>query len=258
MDARLIDKIYESCFAPDTWPDVLDEIGRIAGTAGASLIVSKDDVLHWVASPEPRERAERFVKEGWLWRGQIVARLFALRIPGFVIDVEFFTAEELDREPIYREVWRPEGVGWGMATAIPMPTGENATFILSRRTELGPFERASADRLDELRPHLARSVLISARLQLERARVAGEALAALGVPALVLNETGKVLSANRQVEALTGFLRWRAFDKVSMKDKAADQLLRDAVARIDSDSRPDVCSFPVRDAEADTTMVAHV
>ena len=48
MDAKLIDKIYESCFAPETWPDVLDEIGRIGGTAGASLFVSKDNVLHWV------------------------------------------------------------------------------------------------------------------------------------------------------------------------------------------------------------------
>ena len=100
--------------------------------------------------------------------------------------------------------------------------------------------------------------MISARLQLERARVAGEALAALGVPALVLNETGKVLAANRQIETLTSLVRWRAFDKVSMKDKGANQLLHDAVAAIDSESRPDVWSFPVRDAEAEATMVAHV
>jgi DNA-binding CsgD family transcriptional regulator len=145
-----------------------------------------------------------------------------------------------------------------MATAIPLPTGENATFILSRRTDRGPFERAAADRLDELRPHLARSVLISARLQLERARVASEALSALGVPALVLDDTGKVLAANRQMEALTGFVRWRAFDKVSMKDKGADQFLRDAVATIDSEGRPNVCSFPARDTDAEVTMVAHV
>jgi DNA-binding CsgD family transcriptional regulator len=145
-----------------------------------------------------------------------------------------------------------------MATAIPIPTGENVIFVLSRRMERGPFERASADRLDQLRPHLARSVLISARLQLERARVAGEALAALGVPALVLNETGKVLAANPLIEALTGFVRWRAFDRVSLKDKGADQLLRDAVATIDSESKPEVRSFPVRDAEAEATMVAHV
>jgi len=259
MDAQLIDRIYESCFAPETWPDVLDEIGRIGDTVGASLFVSKDDgVLHWVASPEPRERAETLVKGGLMWQGQIMAKLFSLRIPGFLIDLEFFTPEELDREPIYREVWRPRGTGWGMGTAIPLPTGENATFILSRRTERGPFERASADRLDELRPHLARSVLISARLQLERARVASEALSALGVPALVLNETGKVLAANHLMEALTGFVRWRAFDKVSMKDKGADQLLRDAIATINSESRPEVCSFPARDAEAEATMVAHV
>jgi hypothetical protein len=91
MNAQLIDRIYESCFAPETWPDVLDEIGRIGDTTGASLIVSRDNVLHWVASPEPRERAKKFVKEGWLWRGQIIAKLFSLRIPGFLIDVEFFT-----------------------------------------------------------------------------------------------------------------------------------------------------------------------
>lgn len=81
MDAQLIDRIYESCFAPETWPDVLDEIGRIADTTGASLFVSKDDVSHWVASPESRERAERFVEEGLLRRGQLAAKLFALRIP---------------------------------------------------------------------------------------------------------------------------------------------------------------------------------
>jgi hypothetical protein len=43
MDAQLINRIYEPCFAPETWPDVLDEIGRIVDTTGASLFVSKDD-----------------------------------------------------------------------------------------------------------------------------------------------------------------------------------------------------------------------
>jgi hypothetical protein len=167
MDSQLVDRIYESCFAPDVWPQVLDEIGRIADAPGASLFVSQGAALSWVSSLEPRQRAEKIATEGWLSRGTIVGRLFALRHPSFLIDVEFFTPEELDREPIYRDVWRPMGVGWGMATAIPIPTGENATFVLSRRTELGPFDRAAADRLDELRPHLASSVLISARLQLE-------------------------------------------------------------------------------------------
>jgi DNA-binding CsgD family transcriptional regulator len=258
MDAQLVDRIYESCFAPEVWPEVLEEIGRIAGVPGASLFVSRSDVLHWVAAPEPRARAEKIVKEGWLWRGTIVGRLFAQRHAGFLIDVEFYTPEELADEPLYRDLWRPLGVGWGMATAIPIPTGENATFVLSRRTELGPFERASAEKLDELRPHLARSVLISARLQLERARVAAEALAAIGVPALVFDETGKVLAANKLIESMTGQVVWRAFGRVSLNDEAADQLLRDAVSTIDLEEERGVRSFPVRDPEAQTTLVAHV
>ena len=187
-----------------------------------------------------------------------MARLFAERHAGFLIDVDYYTSEELEREPIYRDVWRPQGVGWSMATAIPIPTGENATFVLSRRTEFGPFDRASAARLDEFRPHLARSVLISARLQLERARVAGEALAALGVPALVVDERGTVLSANMLIESMTDHVVWRAFGRVSLKDKAADRLLRDAIAMIDAESARGVRSFPVRDPEAETAMVAHV
>jgi DNA-binding CsgD family transcriptional regulator len=258
MDARLIDKIYESCFAPEIWPEVLEEMGRIAGSRGGSLFVSRNEVLQWVASPEPRARAEQIVKGGWLWRGTIIGRLFAQRHAGFLIDTEYLTPEELDREPIYSDVWRPQGVGWGMATAIPIPTGENATFVLSRTTEQGPFERASANQLDELRPHLARSVLISARLQLERARVAGQALAAIGVPALVFDETGKVLFANPLIEAMTGFVQWRAFGVVSLKDKAADQKLRDAIAIITSESGLSVRSFPVRNVDTEAAIVAHV
>jgi hypothetical protein len=38
-----------------------------------------------------------------------------------------------------------------MATAIPLPTGESVTFILSRRTKRGPSETRLRDKLDELR-----------------------------------------------------------------------------------------------------------
>jgi hypothetical protein len=65
-----------------------------------------------------------------------------------------------------------------------------------------------------------------------------QALAALGIPALLFNETSKVLAANPLIEALTGFVRWRAFDRVSLNDKGADQLLGDAVATIGSETRP--------------------
>jgi DNA-binding CsgD family transcriptional regulator len=99
---------------------------------------------------------------------------------------------------------------------------------------------------------------MSARLQLERARIASETLAVMGLPALVLDEKGKVLAANHLIEALTSYVNWRAQDRVSLKDKCADQLLRDAVATIEMASGAGVRSFPVRDTGAVAMMVAHV
>ena len=188
----------------------------------------------------------------------MAARLFAARHAGFLIESDIFTPDELDKEPVYRDMWRPLGIGWATATAIPISTGENVIFILTRLTERGPVERAVVQKLDELRPHLARSAFLSARLQLERARIASETLAALGLPALVLDERGKVLSANPLIEALTGYVQWRAQDRVSLKDRAADQLLRDAIAAIDLSGGAGVRSFPVRDTGAQAMMVAHV
>jgi DNA-binding CsgD family transcriptional regulator len=47
-------------------------------------------------------------------------------------------------------------------------------------------------------------------------------------------------------------------DRVSLKDRAASQLLRDAIAAIHLAGDSSVRSFPVRDAGAEAMMVAHV
>jgi len=78
------------------------------------------------------------------------------------------------------------------------------------------------------------------------------------MPALVLDELGKVLAANSLIEALRGYIQWRAQDRISLKDRAADQLLRDAITAIDMADSKSVRSFPVRDTGAKAMMVAHV
>jgi len=168
-----------------------------------------------------------------------------------------FTPEELDDEPLWRDYYRAHGFAWGAATALPLPSGERVFLALNRRNELGRVETAGIRKIDPYRPHLARAILISARLQLERARAAGETLAALGLPGLVLDGQGKVLAANPLVEGLTDCVLWRALDRVSLIDRSADQLLRDAMAAIDA---PQACtrSFPVRNKVSGATMVAHV
>jgi DNA-binding CsgD family transcriptional regulator len=99
---------------------------------------------------------------------------------------------------------------------------------------------------------------MSARLQMERARAASEALSLLGLPALVFDERGAVMAANALAENLTGHVRWRARDRVSLRDLAADALFQRAIATIGLEDAPPVRSFAVRDADANPALVAHV
>ena len=93
-------------------------------------------------------------------------------------------------------------------------------------------------------------------MQLERARAASQALALLGIPALVFTDDGKILAANQLIETLSGFISWRAKDRIALRDVRADALLRDAMATVDQDDAPSVRSFPVRNAES--AMIAHL
>lgn len=258
MDGELIDRIYECSFVPELWPEVLRDASKISQSAGASLYVTNPEVTAWTASKNAYAIAERFVAEGWFWRGQLVSRVHAARHAGFLRDIDIMTPEELAEEPIYRDSWRKMGLGWGAATAFVLPTGETLSLVLARATAHGPADIATIQRLDGLRPHLARSALMAARLKLERARAAADALSALGLAALVLNETGKVLAANALIEATDLPLAWRAADRLTLKDAQADDLLRDALKRIGLFDNGGARSFPVRDPDNNKAMVGHV
>jgi DNA-binding CsgD family transcriptional regulator len=93
---------------------------------------------------------------------------------------------------------------------------------------------------------------------LERARIASETLAMIGLPALVFDARGKVLAANQLIEALIEHIRWRAEDRVSLKDAPANALFQQAIATLDLESSRPTRSFAVRDVGGAAAMVAHV
>lgn len=260
MEAKLIERIYESAFAPETWPDVLADFAKIADArAGWMFISNSGKVRGWTASSAwARDGMAPFFWSGHVNRSDRMKRLLGARRSGFVTEYDIYTPEEWERDPDNVR-FRTIGLGWATGTVISLPTEESFGVVLEREYARGPMalEHERITRLDELRPHLARSALIAARLQMDRARVAGKTLAALGLPALVLNEQGKVLAANSLVEGLADFVLWRALDRVSLTDASADRMLRDAMAAIDA-PQGGVRSFPVRHAESGAAMVAHV
>ncbi|MDP1868823.1 MAG: helix-turn-helix transcriptional regulator [Bradyrhizobium sp.] len=254
----MVDRIYECGFVPELWPEVLKETSKISHSAGASLFVTNPDITAWTASRNSQPIAERFVADGWYWRGQLMSRIHESRHQGFLRDVDLCSEAELDEEPIYRDNWRKLGLWWGAATAFALPTGEAVSIVLSRTAAQGPADAEAIERLDLLRPHFARTAVMAARLHLARAEAASQTLAALGLAALVLDEGGKVLAANALIEGLGNLVHWRAGDRVTLKDRCADDMLGEALVRVALNDNGGARSFPVRDAMTGALMVGHV
>jgi DNA-binding CsgD family transcriptional regulator len=254
--SRLVDRIYECAFVPDLWPEILAELVQLDGGLSAWLCISNGNVLRWAASSEEaRSDLRPLMDSGWIPRSERFKRLLRAKQTGFIPDSILYTPEEMRNDPAYRDMLYPRGMGWASATAIALPTGEDMVIALERAYDQGSAPPAVFEALNQVHAHLARASFVAARMQLERAQAATQALALLGIPALVFADSGKTLAANQLIETLS-FVSWRANDKIALTDAGADALLRHAIATAHQDDTQNVRSFPVRNA--DSAMIAHV
>jgi DNA-binding CsgD family transcriptional regulator len=260
MGPDFIDRIYEAAFVPETWPSVLDDLSAVAEARGGSLLIASSKVLDWVASDSLNPVWDALQRRGLMACGDRFRRLTEFRHGGFLTDQEGYRDEsEMGEDPLYRDVLWPLGLGWAVATAVSLPTGETMVLTFERDRQRGPVERAVVKQLDIMRPHLARSALIATRLQLARARTVSDTLGALGIPALVFDTGGRVMAANPLIETLDGALRWRARDRFALTDPLANQTLETAIEHIGSPARDSlVRSFAIRGKAGAAAMVAHV
>jgi DNA-binding NarL/FixJ family response regulator len=261
MSQNLIDRIYECAFAPEFWPDVLDELAAKSEARGGVFFAADlhTGAIKWVSSPKIHDTFADYASGGWITRKCLRNRLFESPHAGFLTEDELYQSpKELAADPTYRDFLRPRGLGWFTGTGISLPTKDLLIITLEREYDRGPVERSIVDQLDALRPHLARAALMSARLRLERAQVAAETLRLVGLPALAFDERGKVIAANGLIEALTNHIRWLARDRIALKDSSADAMLQEAMKTQHIDSATPTRSFVVRSANSGSSMIGHV
>jgi hypothetical protein len=223
---------------------VFDELARIADARGGFLFTANKSVTNWTASASLQAGMRAFVAGDYYTRSSRPARALASRHAGFLREYDVFTDEELAIDPVYRDLLWPAGLGWCAATVIRLPTGDELFLSFERERSRGPVETAAVEQLDALRPHLARTAMMSARLQIERARAASAMLASIGLPALIFDGRGRVLVANELVERLADHVRWRAQDRISLKDPQADAMFRQAADAIHLETPNPADHFP--------------
>ncbi len=211
-------------------------------------------------SPSFETAFSAFLKSDIARRTQATPRLLALDRPGFVSESELFSPDEWKTEPHFDEWSSKWGFHHAAATAIHVPSGELLVFHLERNAGRPAFSQRDLALLDSFRPHLARASFLSARWRLERLRAAAEALALIGLPALILDSAGRILAANDLIQRspVTDYLLWRSRNRVALKDPAADALLQRGLATLMEDKSTLARSFPVRSGLNQTPVVAHL
>jgi DNA-binding CsgD family transcriptional regulator len=243
---------------PELWPSVLDDMAKLAGGQGGLLFAVRDKVLNWTSSPVLSEVFRAYVTDGWFAHCNRKICLFSKNEPRFLVEYDFWTEGQLEETPIYRDFFRPRGLGWSAGTGMAMPTGDNIVFSVEREFERGPMGREHVEPLNELRPHLARAALIAARLGLQSAKGASNALTAIGLPALVLDESGVVVDANALMSELPEQIHWRTQDRIALTDKRANEMLHAALPALAKPGGNSVHSFALRGTDGRAALVAHI
>jgi DNA-binding CsgD family transcriptional regulator len=200
-DESLIDTIYEAAHIPELWPTLLDRLSERTDAWGGMLFTATSEATRWIASPQTIDFFAQFLAAGWMAKNPLVERGVRREHAGFLTDLDLFTYDELDAEPMY-EYMRRTGGGWHLGTAIAVPNGDTLVVNIERRHAQGAFLREQAEHLDLYRPHLARAALLAARYTQSRYEATVGDLEALGLAAAALSLRGTLIACNAGFQAL--------------------------------------------------------
>lgn len=231
MNEDLIGLIYEAGAMPHRWPDVLDRLARHVGSRGG-LLFAPTRSGRFIASPSLDGIMADFAAGGWAAHNgaRIAERLITHPTPGFFTDLDCHTIEEMDRLPIYAGFLRPRGVDVGAGTIVRGSDGGGIAFTLEGFASHAAA-RASVSLLNDLRPHIARAVTLSTRIEADRLDTAVRTLEAVGLPAAVLGPTGRLLAANGAFERMMDLFGVEGARGFQLRRSGANDLLAEALAR---------------------------
>lgn len=266
MSDDLIDRIYEAAFVPELWSNVLETAGELSGSANGAIFVFNENAPTRGRFSDASPRSARALKDVRPLFDQFLAsdswkilpgvmRMHEVQPASFVHVEAFMTPEQIQNDP-QRIAARAVGIGVNLCTAIPVPSGELVTVVFQRWTKDGEYDQAAIDRLDTLRPHLARAGMLAARLRLEQAQAAVSALEAIGLATAVLSASGQVLTVNTLLDEMKATFIAGAHGRIALANPAVNALFQEAIAH-NHDDRV-VRSIPVPASEGQTPLVVHL
>jgi DNA-binding CsgD family transcriptional regulator len=252
----LSDRVYEASVLPELWEDLLTEMSNACGAIGGVVFTASPSGITSVVTPSAAPIFTKFVEGNWDSVNSRRDRANRLNHAGFVTDLDVFTEEEMRNEPLYRDFLYPEGLGWSVGSHIVTPDGDMLAVSFDREYAKGPVPWEAVEWLDGLRPHLARSLSLTARLKEKAAAAITDTLGAFGLAACMLDARGRMKAVNALMTPLVPSYIADRRDRVMLTHIPSDRLLAAALSR--EISRREVMSIPVPPVGDIPASVIHV
>lgn len=257
--SALENAIYEAAIIPEKWTDVLQKISDIGEGRGAVMFSITQWKTQWASSDDIRSDMIDFLDGGWATRNTRMVNGLRKKlqlIPCFATELDFYDPGERDLDSFYLEFCVPHNMGDNAGTMLCIPDGDMINLSVEKALADGPMTTEALARLDSIRPHLARSAMLTARLGLVHVRTAVETLAQLGFAAAAVGSLGKVLVANDLFQVASAPWTTRFKDRIALKDAAAALLLQTALDAISG--AKGVRSLPLREDDLPVRHVLHI
>lgn len=197
-DDPLVDAIYEAAIVPELWRTVLAQIALRVGAQVGVFLMRDTAGVRFIGDDRGSVLMEEFIDEGWL-ADDYVAPLLRDLYPGFRAETAYRTEQEIEESAVHRGYFAPRGLVAGAATII-----QGAKDDLLHLTFEGFPSHSAAEAalplLDRLRPHLARAMSMTSRLQKRQEADLVEHLALVGTPAAVIDRGRRLRAASVSFE----------------------------------------------------------
>jgi DNA-binding CsgD family transcriptional regulator len=228
---RIEQAFLSAAFDPTLWNVAMDVAAQESGGVGSILLPVDEPLPAVPSSSSLGEASEYYFEQEWHRRDERYRGVPALKTRGIVVDFDFFTNEEIERHPYYREFLGRFGLRWFAGVPIRTPNG-TCCLSIQRTIKQGPFSKSQQQRLAQWGSRL--SVHATLAHHLGRARVHGamDLLENLGAPAIILGAFGRVLRVNGSAEQrLCPELQIRN-GRLSVADREASDQIANALRRI--------------------------
>ncbi len=203
----VIRRFYEAAAVPELWPSALNVLAAATGSAGAALIPFPNDAPI-PCSDSLGELVDDFIREGWAprntrsLRGAVIMRRDPTASMRLHADHDLLSTDEIRRDEFYQDFLLRRGFQWFVGSSLADLEGRHVFIDFERRSAAEPYSRDEVAAMQSLLPHLQVAGKLALRVGLAASQTAVTSLGALGCAAALLDGAGRVVSANKALEAL--------------------------------------------------------